>query len=208
MVEQELNEALAEAMGHGHGVQKEQMEAKREVLRPMFESMPKNLWGKIDRDAMQYMVRRYFGGEHGWSISGFDKAGGGTSSGGSVAASGLQKGSSTATTSTSADDGSSGSSSTNRSNAASASKTTALAAATLLREKLPFYVETVLASRLDHQGFELNDVVAAVVVLERIIFDENLEIVEDAYYLNNFSPSDLLEKDQFQEVMMSYMMLY
>jgi len=40
----------------------------------MFESMPKNVHGRISRDAMQYMVQRYFGHEHGWSIKGFDPA--------------------------------------------------------------------------------------------------------------------------------------
>ena len=36
--------------------------------------MPKNVHGRIIRDAMQYMVQRYFGHEHGWSLKGFDPA--------------------------------------------------------------------------------------------------------------------------------------
>merc|ERR550514_1573447 len=50
--------------------------------------MPKNMQGRVGRDAMQYMVGRYFGHEHGWSIKGFDPASTGGNS--SVEASSVQ----------------------------------------------------------------------------------------------------------------------
>ena len=34
--------------------------------------MPKNLYGCVGRDAMHYMVQRYFAYEHGWAIKGFE----------------------------------------------------------------------------------------------------------------------------------------
>ena len=33
--------------------------------------MPKNLYGRVGRAAMHYMVQRYFAYEHGWAIKGF-----------------------------------------------------------------------------------------------------------------------------------------
>merc|ERR1719498_1252508 len=40
----------------------------------MFETMPKNIFGAVGQESMQYMVQRYFGAVHGWSIKGFDQA--------------------------------------------------------------------------------------------------------------------------------------
>merc|ERR1719487_2647877 len=71
-VQQEMDSALTEVMGHGHGVDRAQMEAKSAQILPMFESMPKNMYGHVGLDAVQYMVHRYFGLRHGWSVRGFN----------------------------------------------------------------------------------------------------------------------------------------
>ena len=73
-VKEELDGVLTEALGLGHGLSAAVQEAKTQEILPMFESRPKNVHGRISRDAMQYMVQRYFGHEHGWSIKGFDPA--------------------------------------------------------------------------------------------------------------------------------------
>ena len=51
-VAQELEQALQEALGHGHGIVDEgKMEARRARILPMFESMPKNMRGAVNREA-------------------------------------------------------------------------------------------------------------------------------------------------------------
>merc|ERR1719183_1013349 len=69
-----LEAALKEALGYGHGLNERELQAKTAKILPMFQTMPKNMQGRVGRDAMQYMVARYFGHEHGWSIKGFDPA--------------------------------------------------------------------------------------------------------------------------------------
>merc|ERR1719478_1461192 len=71
---EELNGVLTEALGHGHGLNGQEQEKLKEEIQPMFDSMPKNVYGRVSRNAMLYMVQRYFGHEHGWSIKGFDPA--------------------------------------------------------------------------------------------------------------------------------------
>jgi hypothetical protein len=114
-VEQELESALREALGLGHGLTEEAAETKTGQVNTMFQTMPKNMYGRVGRDAMQYMVSRYFGEHYGWSIKGFDPA----------------------------------------SKAGNASQEAA--PVTILQEKLPEYVETVVAERLERHGFALND---------------------------------------------------
>merc|ERR1719230_2349045 len=65
----------------------------------------------------------------------------------------------------------------------------ALSAVKVLASKLPGYAG---AAGEKPEGFTLHDVVALVVVLERLIFDEGMEMLEDAYYLQSKEVSDLL----------------
>jgi len=51
-VQQEVEEALIEAMGHGHGLDGAQLEAKTAQIRHTLSTMPKNLYGRVGRDAM------------------------------------------------------------------------------------------------------------------------------------------------------------
>merc|ERR550514_5424 len=73
-VAKELDAALEEALGAGHGQVDMKMEERRARILPMFESMPKlnPANGTVSREAVQYMVHRYFGQAHGWSIRGFE----------------------------------------------------------------------------------------------------------------------------------------
>jgi hypothetical protein len=67
VVEQELDAALREALGHGHG-----LEVKTAAIATMFQTMPKNMYGRVGRDGMRHMVYRYFGEHFGWTIKGFN----------------------------------------------------------------------------------------------------------------------------------------
>ena len=61
---------LTEALGLGHGLTKEQQDLKTAQISPMFKTMPKNMAGRVGRDAVLYMAQRYFGAQHGWFIKG------------------------------------------------------------------------------------------------------------------------------------------
>merc|ERR1719440_1843742 len=145
MVHEELEQVFTEAMGQGHGVKASEMQAKWAQIIPMFESMPKSVHGRVDREALQYMVRRYFGSGHGWSVKGFEP--------------------------------------TKETNSSSDS----VAAVSILKHKLPLYIESLLESKLDHAGFSATDVVTMVAVLERMIFDEGVEMLEGAYRMRGWS---------------------
>jgi len=181
VVDQELGHALFEALGHGHGLSPEEMEAKTARMRPMFESMPKNIYGRIGRDAMEYMIARYFGAEHGWTIKGFDPA-----------SRAKHNKSLSATIGEHAEFGHGAN----------------VSAAMTLRQKLPGYVEAVIEERLDQHGFGLHEVVTFMVVMERLIWDENMAMLEDAYWLQKKETSQLLTRLEVLDLTVTYMLIY
>jgi len=71
-VQQEMQEALRGALGHGHGIDRNQISVANATLRPMFQSLPKNEHGRVSAAAMRYAVQRYFSKNHGWIIKGFE----------------------------------------------------------------------------------------------------------------------------------------
>jgi hypothetical protein len=166
-VREELDGVLKEALGLGHGLSDSEQEAKKAQILPMFDTMPKDMSGRVTRDAMHYMVQRYFGAEHGWFIKGFDA-----------------------------------------SSTVNASDKNSLSSVKVLKDKLPGYVESVVEERLEHEGFGLNDVVAMVVVLERMILDEGMQMLEDAYYLQEKETNAPLTKDELMDVVFTYMLPY
>merc|ERR1719409_285041 len=123
----------------------------------MFESLPKNIYGHIGRDALRYLVHRYFVSVHGWSIKGFEPHGVSMNS-------------------------------------------TEACVPKVLKQKLPSYIESILEQKLDHHGFAVNDIVTMVATLERMIFDEGVDILEKT--------SARLSEDRLQEVMRSFMMIH
>ena len=82
------------------------------------------------------------------------------------------------------------------------------ASAKILKLKLPNYVEAIVEGRLEAVGFGLHDVVTMVVVMERMIFDEGLEMLEDAYYLQREETGKLLAEPELMDVIYAYMMIY
>merc|ERR1719161_560443 len=190
-VELELGEALTQALGHGHGMDDAAMEAKKVRLELMFKTMPRNAKGRVGRDAMHYMAQRYFGSEYGWSLKGFDPP--------------SQKGASSSSPFSRHDNMNVSDEvvSTRDKHAVSKSFTTEI-----MKEKLSSYVESVLEKRLDHEGFGLNDLVTLVVVLERLVYDEMLSMLEDAYKIQRKGLDRVLGRLELLDVTVTYMLLY
>jgi len=67
-----LPSELAETMGGG--LAKSKLPQLEEVLRPMFNSLPKNEHGNIGRAVVGYALQRFFVEEHGWSVKNLELA--------------------------------------------------------------------------------------------------------------------------------------
>ena len=70
------------------------------------------------------------------------------------------------------------------------------------------YDEAVMEHRLQQHGFALNDVVTTVAVLEKMIFDEGIEMLEDSYYLQEKETSEPLNRTELTDVVLTYMLIY
>ena len=62
--------------------------------------------------------------------------------------------------------------------------------------------------RLEAEGFGLHDVATTVVALERMIVDEGLEVLEDAYYLQGEENGELLAEPPLMVAIYAYVMIY
>jgi hypothetical protein len=71
-VRQELDHALRGALGHGHGVDINQIKTMNATLASMFRTLPQNEQNRVGSATMRYMVERYFSIRHGWIIKGFE----------------------------------------------------------------------------------------------------------------------------------------
>merc|ERR1719502_1932166 len=71
----------------------------------------------------------------------------------------------------------------------------------ILQDKAPALVESLLEVRQADHGLSLSDVVAMAVVLEQLIFDESIALLEHAYQLNGFSSGESVTQDVLHEVL-------
>jgi len=79
---------------------------------------------------------------------------------------------------------------------------------TILLDRVPQLVEDlVLAKRAGH-GLSLTDVVAMAAALEKLIFDETLELLKVAYAFNEQKASELVNQRQLFDILDSYMLLF
>merc|ERR1719387_2659306 len=78
----------------------------------------------------------------------------------------------------------------------------------ILRSKVPGFIESVLEKDLLRGGFALEDVLTVIIVLERLIFDEVIQTVENAYALNGLQHlSGFLRRDELMNVLESYVIV-
>jgi len=68
----ELHDAVAAALGDGHGIGHGRLSSMRRALQPMWESLPKIDQGRVDHRMLRYAVHRYFLHTHGLAIVGLE----------------------------------------------------------------------------------------------------------------------------------------
>jgi len=80
--------------------------------------------------------------------------------------------------------------------------------ATVLRKKVPALAEALLEAQRAGLGLVFDDVVALAAALERLIFDESLEILEAAFLFNGHASSELVSQDELNDILTSYLSLF
>mmetsp|Transcript_65492 Transcript_65492/g.191656 ORF Transcript_65492/g.191656 Transcript_65492/m.191656 type:complete len:559 (-) Transcript_65492:112-1788(-) len=76
---------------------------------------------------------------------------------------------------------------------------------TILQDRAPGLVEALIEAKRSGRGLSLQDVVAMVAALERLILDDSIALLEASYFFNDLSISDALEVDELHEVLRSYL---
>jgi hypothetical protein len=71
-VRADLERAMSDAMGHGHGVDHGRLLQIRGYLSPMFESLPKNAHGRVERSMVRYALHRYFAEKYAITVKGLE----------------------------------------------------------------------------------------------------------------------------------------
>jgi len=80
--------------------------------------------------------------------------------------------------------------------------------AAVLQEKVPALAEALLEVRRAGLGLVFDDVVALAAALERLIFDESLEILESAFLFNGHASSELVSEAELHDILTSYLLLF
>lgn len=78
----------------------------------------------------------------------------------------------------------------------------------ILQDKAPMLVESLLEVRRANHGLSLEDVVAMTAALERLIFDESIALLEASYALNDLSVLEDVSEVSLHEVLTSYLLVF
>merc|ERR1719172_205549 len=78
----------------------------------------------------------------------------------------------------------------------------------ILQDKAPALVEALLESRQSDRGLALSDVVTMIAALERLIFDESMELLSTAYNVNGQSMGSTIDEKTLHEVLRSYLLIF
>merc|ERR1719326_1235138 len=71
----------------------------------------------------------------------------------------------------------------------------------ILQDKAPAIVEALLESQQSDRGLALSDVVTMIAALERLIFDESMELLKAAYDVNSQSAEATIDQTTLHEVL-------
>jgi hypothetical protein len=77
----------------------------------------------------------------------------------------------------------------------------------ILSSKVPGYVEASLEDMFQKGGFSLSDILAVIIVLERLIFDEVARSVEAAFHLNHLQTESMIDHDSLLTVLESHLIV-
>lgn len=68
----QIRDAMDEALGCGGEITEEHLKAIEEVLHPMYITLPKNSYGRIERRSLRYLAYRYFHRKSALVVHGFE----------------------------------------------------------------------------------------------------------------------------------------
>jgi len=68
----EVKDMIAEALGNGHVVDNQHLNAINATISPIFDALPKNSNSRISAPGLRHVVHRYFGEALGWVVKGFE----------------------------------------------------------------------------------------------------------------------------------------
>jgi hypothetical protein len=71
-IRNDLQKAMASAMGQGHGVHGERLMEVREFLSRIFMTLPKNSYGRIEQPMLRYALHRYFAKRYAIAVRGME----------------------------------------------------------------------------------------------------------------------------------------
>eukprot|EP00413_Alexandrium_margalefii_P040718 CAMPEP_0204597256 /NCGR_PEP_ID=MMETSP0661-20131031/53702_1 /ASSEMBLY_ACC=CAM_ASM_000606 /TAXON_ID=109239 /ORGANISM="Alexandrium margalefi, Strain AMGDE01CS-322" /LENGTH=579 /DNA_ID=CAMNT_0051607939 /DNA_START=66 /DNA_END=1805 /DNA_ORIENTATION=- len=78
----------------------------------------------------------------------------------------------------------------------------------ILQDRAPALVQALLEARQSDRGLSLDDVVVMVAALERLIFEESVQLLEASYSLNYLSADDAMEEEELHEILKSYLLVF
>lgn len=155
-----LRQAVSSALGVGHDINHAHLEATRQILFPMWRSLAKNEFDRVDRRSLRYSVHRYFLQKYSLSVVGLEPMAANTSH----------------------------------------------AEAVLLTQAAPAYVRTVLEGNANKKGFSIEDAVAMIATLERLIADAGHDLLETVYWTQNLDSESMVTHEQLAKLMQGYML--
>lgn len=80
--------------------------------------------------------------------------------------------------------------------------------ADVLVKKMPVLADVLSKVRKSDRGLSFTDVILTVATLERLMLEESTELLSVAYLLNGFDPSQHVQRDALQEVLISYLIIF
>jgi len=85
---------------------------------------------------------------------------------------------------------------------------TGLHDADILVHKMPVLADALSKVRQSDRGLSFTDVLLTTATLERLILDESMELLSAAYLLNGLEASQHIQRDELQEVLISYLIIF
>jgi hypothetical protein len=165
LFEREVESAMGAMLGCGNPVDKDHISKIEAELFPMWRTLPKNSYGRVERRTLRYLAHRHFMKKSSLLVRGFEPSRPVNSS--------------------------------------------HWGAADILSQQVPAYVESRLESeRALKHGFSLNDAAFMIVMLEKLIFDSESTLLEQAYAAASQSTTSSLSHKSLSGILENYMVYW